>query len=97
MGNEYTLSLVEIYGSLMVGGGLGWLCRGWFGNRPDVTIEDVAKYMAQVVNVEQAQENYNLTRKMLHDANRRTMPRSDSRSSARVHRMRRRRVVRRGE
>jgi hypothetical protein len=80
---------------LVVGGVLGFLCRGWFGNRPEVTLDDVAEYMAQVVNVEEAQYNYNLTRKMLHDANRRVMPRSDSGASARVHRMRKRRVVKR--
>jgi hypothetical protein len=61
-----------------------------------ITRPDIQRYMHRVVNAEEADERYNLTRKMLHDAKRRTMPRPDSGKEARVSKMRvRRRVVRR--
>lgn len=66
----------------------------WLGRttaRPKVDIDAVRQYMQQVVNAEEADERYNLTRKMLHDANRRTMPRANSGDPAKVYKMRTRR------
>jgi hypothetical protein len=58
-----------------------------------VSITDLQAYMNRVVNAEEADERFNLTRKMLHDADRRTMPRVDAGATAKVYRMRRRRRV----
>lgn len=57
--------------------------------RPDV--EDIGKFMAKLVNLEEVDERFNLTKKMLHDANRRTMPRFDAGAPARISTMRVRR------
>lgn len=81
--------------SLLTGGGLGWVLCATYRDKEPVELEDIQEYMQRVVNAEEADERFNLTRKMLHDANRRTMPRSDSRGPAKVYHMRRRSAPRR--
>lgn len=67
----------------------------WFlgrhNRRPETSFADIQRYMYKVVNAEEAESRYNLTRAMLHDAKRRTMPRDDAREPARISRMRIRR------
>jgi hypothetical protein len=90
-----TDELVGYFGSLLTGGMLGYIA-GRLTNSADVTQENIQHFMRKVVNAEEADERFNLTRKMLHDANRRTMPRADATEPAKVYRMRKRKRVRYG-
>lgn len=80
-------------------GGLGGfvlgasMCWYYIGNK-SADLDTVKEYMNRVVNAEESEERYNLTRKMMHDAKRRTMPRSDAGAPARVHTVKKRRVER---
>ena len=83
-------TIVVLFGGTITGGVVGYVVRG-FTHRLQVTQEDIGRFMAKVVNLEEADERFNLTRKMLMKAGRRTMPRFDSGAPAKVSTMKKRR------
>lgn len=83
--------LFDIYASAISSAVVGFMLGRFSRKTEPITLAEIQRYMHRVVNAEQADEKYNLTRKMLHDAKRRTMPRFDAGDPAKVYRMRTRR------
>lgn len=79
---------------LLTGTATGYFLGHYINSPKEVGYAEVQRLMQSVVNFEEIEYKKTMARKMMHDADRRTMPRTDGRAPARIYAMRTRRRIR---